>query len=334
MVDDIHSAFDYPYEDARCLINGMPREAKIDLFGGEPTLYPYFFEILSDIYRMGCHGSVASNGRRFADPNFTRRTAEVSHGELYVRTTLHGHTAKMHDSITRVPGSFDEFTIGLYNIMSAGMSNQVNIVITKDNLPHLNTMTEMLIDWGVRRIKFGVMLCSENCIGITPSLFEIRPKITKAIQKAKRHGLGVIVEKAPLCLLPEWIHEFSSERKISPWPRSFDEKKCGSCIVRPWCDGIDPIYARHFGTGELKPITKILQPCVNDLPQNVDKDDIRILKLNLFKIPIDSSDNFYHLERTQKTMFKLINESEKTCSRVAFVPDHLIEPNLGVPDTN
>lgn len=324
MVNDIHTAFDYPYDRARHLIGTMGQGAKIDLFGGEPTLYPQFFDILEDIYQMGCNGSVSSNGRRFADIDFTKTAAEISKGDLFVRTTLHGHDETIHDNVTGVKGSFHELVQGIANIVDAGMPSLVNVVITGENLPYLDTMAGMVVDWHVGAIKFGIMINSEDSIHTVPALSEIQPGLDRALRAARRQGIDVAVEKAPLCLLQDWIHEFSSEREISPWSRSFDDKKCGSCIAHPWCDGLDPVYARHVGTDELQPLTKISPFAVRALPTEFEAEDIRALKLNIFNLPENGFKDSIRLKHAQEIMQKMIDESRKRGARIAFVPFHLV----------
>ncbi len=323
MVDDIHSSFCFPYKTALELIDGMPPRSKIDLFGGEPTLYPHFFGLLQHIQAKNMVCSVATNGRLFAKKHFTDRVSEITQGTLYVRTSLHAPTAKYHDSITGVKGSFHDLMTGLDHIVLEEMPCQVNIVITKRNLTELLEMTKLIINKGVKRIKFSLIIRSQSYINIVPTLSEIRPHLLKSLHLAKVNRLRILIEKAPLCLSPEYMNEFSSERELSPWPRYFyDEGACGNCIVRRWCDGIDPEYVEYFGTDGIAHIEKISSALFKPLPQYFEEDQINFLKFNLFSMP----EKLIHQQRYEEMMVKLINEAHRKFARIAFVPSHLCEP--------
>lgn len=322
MIDEIHSPFCFPYEVALELIDTMPVKSKIDCFGGEPTLYPHFFDLLQHVSSKDLECSVATNGRLFAKKSFTDKVVEITQSNLYVRTSLYGYTAESHDSLTRVKRSFQELMIGLDNIVSAGMPCQVNIVLTTQNLPKLLKMTRLIIDKGIKRIKFGLLTGSQSCIDIVPTLSEIRSPLLQSLQLAKKNNLRIIIEKAPLCLVPEYIHEFSSERDLCLWSRYFDdERKCRRCIMRKWCDGLDPGYVQFFGTEGITPIYNVSQAVLKPFPLNFKEDYINFLKINLFSMP----EKPIYQKKCEKIMIQLINETKRKFARIAFVPSHLYD---------
>ncbi|MBW1997832.1 MAG: S8 family serine peptidase [Deltaproteobacteria bacterium] len=144
MVDDIHSPFCFPYERALSLIASMPPNSKIDLFGGEPTLHPKFLDLLAYAMSRQTECSVATNGRLFSRRSFAKRVARITRSSLYIRTSLHGATAKSHEAVTNVPGSFQQLMDGLDNIVSECMPCQVNMVITRKNLMDSEGFTRYL----------------------------------------------------------------------------------------------------------------------------------------------------------------------------------------------
>lgn len=316
MVDGIHGQFSFPYEATLELIDQLPARSKVDLFGGEPTLYPRFFELLQYIRSKSLKCSIATNGRLFSNKEFTGKVVAITGGALYVRTSLYGLTAEVHDSLTGVNRSYAELMLGLDNIVAARIPCQVNIVITLMNLPDLPEIVRLVIDKGVRRIKFGLIVDARSCLQLVPPLAQIRPQLAEAVQLAERNGLIVTVEKAPLCLLPEYMNEFSSERVLGQWPRFYDDTgECGCCVVRKWCDGLDPQYAGEFGPEGLRRVEKIPRALLAPFPQDAGDGHIRFLKLNLFAMPQDSIEH----KHCKMIMLKLIDQANKKHARIAFV---------------
>ena len=58
----------------------------VQFSGGEPTIHPDFFEIISEAKKVGySHIQVASNGIKFADPDFTARATEAGLHTIYLQ---------------------------------------------------------------------------------------------------------------------------------------------------------------------------------------------------------------------------------------------------------
>ena len=298
----------------------LPAGSKVDLFGGEPTLHPNFFDILDYLYAKGMDFSVATNGRAFAKQQFTRKVADITKGGLYVRTSLYGLDAGDHDQATGVSGSYDELMSGLDNIAAAKLSCQVNIVLTQKNISKLEEITRLVASKKAERIKFGLLVDSSSCIDIVPSISEIRPELTRAVRLAKELGLMVTIEKAPLCLAPEYMNEFSSERELGQWSRFFDDNgDCGGCLMRKWCDGLDPDYVDVFGTEGISKIARVPSAVLSPFPEDLKSANVRFLKLNLFRLP----DGAFPEDRCEEIISGVLEEGRKKLARVAFVPEAL-----------
>jgi organic radical activating enzyme len=320
MVKKIHGSFSFPYEEALSLMETLPIGSKVDLFGGEPTMHPDFFDILEYIYSKGLDCSVATNGRAFANLSFTQRAANITKGSLYVRTSLYGLTAIDHDRSTGVTGSYDELMSGIDHISAAKMTCQVNIVLTRKNIHNLEEITRLVASKKVEKIKFGLLIDCSSCIEIIPSLTDIRPRLVSAVNLSKDLGLKVTIEKAPLCLVPEYMNEFSSERELGQWSRFFDDNgECGGCMMRKWCDGLDPDYVNVFGTEGLGRIVKVPSTVLSPFPEQAENTNVRFLKLNLFRLP----DGDFPEDRCEEIISAVIEEGRKKLARVAFVPDTL-----------
>jgi pyruvate-formate lyase-activating enzyme len=321
MVDGIHGRFSFPYDAALTLMDTLPPGSKVDLFGGEPTMHPRFLDLLQEIRDRDLKCSVATNARLFAREDFCQAVVERTGRELYVRTSLHGLSAESHDAVTRSKGSFAQTMQGVAHILARGLVCQINIVVTKQTLPDLVAITRFVADNGVPMIKFGLIVDAGSCADMVPTLEETGHVLREAMDLAMEKGLIVTVEKAPLCLVPSHLQHFSTERLLGKWPRVFDDAgACGSCVVRKWCDGLDPEYAAIFGTAGIHRIDKLPRNLLRPFPEAYTPDSLRFLKLNLFAMPPDTMDR----QTCETIMVAMLAEAKHKHARIAFVDNHIV----------
>ena len=82
---------------------------------GEPTLRPDLPELIAAAASLGYERiGLISNGRRFAYADYAGKL--VAAGLNHLLVSVHGHTAALHDGLTRTPGSFDQAVAGLRNL--------------------------------------------------------------------------------------------------------------------------------------------------------------------------------------------------------------------------
>ncbi|MBK9030466.1 MAG: radical SAM protein [Myxococcales bacterium] len=102
--------------------------------------------------------SVMTNARAIAYEPYLRKLLAAGMGRFYV--SVHGHTAKLHESLTRTPGSFDQTVAGIRNIARykpRGIELHTSTVVTKRNLPHLGEIYRFLRQLGVDQVVWNVM---------------------------------------------------------------------------------------------------------------------------------------------------------------------------------
>jgi MoaA/NifB/PqqE/SkfB family radical SAM enzyme len=111
--------------------------SRVVLSGGEATLHPRFLDIVAYAKQIGYAPiQVVTNGRMFAYPDFLSAAINAGLGEITF--SIHGHTPRLHDLQTRVPGSFEQALAGLRNaISSKRLVVNMDIVINKLNVRHL-----------------------------------------------------------------------------------------------------------------------------------------------------------------------------------------------------
>ena len=270
VADEIATSDDVAFRDAVDRIEAQPPGTQIEFFGGEPTIYPRFLDLLRVARRRGHPCSIASNVRIFHSDAFVRSVAELGHEQIYIRTSLYGDTEALHDYYTAAPGSYRQTVRGIEHIVAAGFPCQVNCVILKENVDRLESMTRLVKQWGVPRIKYGMLTDVDTCASHATPLATAGPALVRAIAVAESLGLAVTVEKTPVCAIGGRLDLISTEREIYGGTRVYDDAgACGGCLVRRWCDGLDPGYARRFGNGELATLRTVPRTAINGSPAGV-----------------------------------------------------------------
>lgn len=126
----------------------------IHFTGGEPTRSKDLTDFITEAKRLGYSRiEMSSNACSLAD----KAVAEdlVARGLNGVTTSLHGHNAKLHDAITRTPGSFDSTVAGIENLCSGGKVDvSVGTVLMRLNCNSLGKIGEMILSFGITKWSF------------------------------------------------------------------------------------------------------------------------------------------------------------------------------------
>jgi MoaA/NifB/PqqE/SkfB family radical SAM enzyme len=126
---------------------------------GEPTTNPSLGRWVKMAKDAGVPRiSVMTNGRALSYEKYARALIGAGMRRFYV--SIHGHTEKLHEGLTRTPGSFDQTVAGIRTIakfLRHGIELHTSTVVTKRNLPHLGDIYRFLRDLGVQQVVFNVM---------------------------------------------------------------------------------------------------------------------------------------------------------------------------------
>ncbi|MDP8230006.1 MAG: radical SAM protein [Candidatus Gorgyraea atricola] len=106
--------------------------------GGEPMLRPDFSEIFDYLTRNGLSYSLNTNGTLI-----TPKIAELMKRKGSKMVALYGASAKVHDHITRNPGSFEKTMRGFRYLKEAGASFIVQLIPMKDNYYEFKDMIRL-----------------------------------------------------------------------------------------------------------------------------------------------------------------------------------------------
>jgi len=236
---------------------------KIILTGGEPTIHPEFFKVISYIRKKFPNMIIEldTNGRRFYYPEFVKKL--FSFNKINILTVLHGFNAKTHDAVTRAPGSFSQTVEGIKNVFkykNLGLHNiELRIVVTKLTYKYI----EKILTFAKKEFpEFDriVIIFMEmegqakknfKAVGLTYAEFQdYIPKIAKWIPKFKEFRFYHF----PLCIINYrlWKHTW---RTLPDYEVTF-LPECKNCLYKKYCLGIHKDYIEKIGAKEFKPIKK------------------------------------------------------------------------------
>lgn len=234
----------------------------IEFNGGEPTIRKDFFEILKYASQKKAKEiGIISNGRMFSYPQFVKKLTNIQINNLKIEISLYGPDSKIHDSITRAPGSFNQAIKGIRNLIKNNISVELRVIINKLNYRYLEEIAEFIIsnfnkDELLRivfiNIKyFGIAFDNQNLISY--KITEAFPYVNKAVNKLLNKDFKINLFHFPHCILPKDLWDLSLGVTAEK-PEIVFPKECNSCSQKLDCSGIWKSYHDIFGSEELKTI--------------------------------------------------------------------------------
>ncbi len=252
----------------------------IEFIGGETTIRNDFFQIISTAKKLNIPDIViATNGRAFSDLNFTKRA--INSGLSTIIFSIHGHNAKLHDSLTRDKGSFTQLMKGIRNLKKIGFSNiNANTTIVKQNYKKLPQIAKLHIKLGIRNVEYIFVDpqyggAYNDFFKLVPRISDAAPYIRKALDIGREKGyINWHIRYVPLCYFKDYLNQISEllEAKFfksKHWAPDFKNddvvenrkkyarkktERCKGCRLYDICEGMWVEYLKHYGDKELKPI--------------------------------------------------------------------------------
>ncbi|MBX3273983.1 MAG: radical SAM protein [Sandaracinaceae bacterium] len=199
----------------RWIVETHPGAEELCFTSGEPTTNPALARWAKLAKDAGVgRVSVMTNGRALSYEPYTRRLLAAGMRRFYV--SIHGHTAKLHEGLTRTPGSFEQTVAGIRVVagyLGRGVELHTSTVITKRNLPHLGEIYRFLRGLGVQQVVFNVMQANGRAHThfdkIFPRYSEIAATARAFLEEARREEprpMAFLVD-IPLCTT-EGIDDF------------------------------------------------------------------------------------------------------------------------------
>ena len=113
---------------------------KIQFIGGEPTVYPHFFDLLKYAVSIGHKVEIYSNLLLFTEDLVTF----IKNNNITVHFSIYGSNPSIHDSITNIPGSFDKTIYWVKRLRQNNITIIPAITVMKKNQDDYENIISLL----------------------------------------------------------------------------------------------------------------------------------------------------------------------------------------------
>jgi len=258
----------------------------LEIIGGEPTIRPDIIDLITFAKKLKFDTiMIATNGRMLSYEDFARKILQAGLNSIVF--SIHGHNAKLHDSLTQVPGSFEQINKGIQNVkkiireLGLNVSLGTNTTIVKQNYKYLPQIGEYIRKLGLYNAEFIFVDPSyggayDYFDKLVPRISEVAPYAHKCLDIGKKYKIPHWhIRYVPLCYFSNYLDQISELYEIQVYsnaehvaPDFYDNdaihnrqkigrvktERCKGCSLYDKCEGIWKEYIKHYGDKELKPI--------------------------------------------------------------------------------
>lgn len=120
------------------------------LSGGEPLLYPHFFELLDALHAEGFDLDVCTNGTLLNDDIIAQLKTRLSE----ISISIDGYDATRHDRMRRVQGCFDQTMNNVQKLVAQGFDVHITTVVDPSFASQIGQMTDFLYNHQIRSVAY------------------------------------------------------------------------------------------------------------------------------------------------------------------------------------
>jgi MoaA/NifB/PqqE/SkfB family radical SAM enzyme len=194
-------------ETVTWILSQHERFEEVCFTSGEPTTNPRLHHWVKMAKDAGARFiSMMTNGRALSHDKFAKRLMALGMNRFYI--SIHGHTKKLHESLTRTPDCFEQTLGGIDTIAKykrLGIQLHTSTVITKRNLPHMGDIYRFLRSHGVDQVVFNVMQANGRADTYFDLIFPTYTEIAAvareflADQSQRESRVEAVLIDIPLC---------------------------------------------------------------------------------------------------------------------------------------
>jgi len=272
-VDDSNMEMTLDEFKNRISSQGLSKNDRVIINGGEPTVHKNFHEILEYANLHGAYLDLFTNGVKLHDYKFCERICK--NVPMLIRIPVFGHNSETHDGLTGLKFSFEKIIKAFKNLSKLkeihgdDLQLEAKLLVCKATYKNNSKIAEYLMDNIGNSIFFSVnpLLVSQRVARNSDEVLErystMIPETIKTIENIKKRGWYVTSELMPFCLfkdydilnetiIPKNIEEYYNDPASSKEIRqNFTSKKCINCKYSMVCSGFPKNYINHFGDGEV-----------------------------------------------------------------------------------
>lgn len=186
---------------------------KVILIGGEPSIYPNLERIIGKISKKGIRASMVTNGRKLSDYGFVQRIGDAGLTSLTV--SIEGSSTEIHDSITKVSGSFYQTIQGIDNSLKYGFPTCTETTICNENEKDLENIVNLLEGRNLSHRLFNI--CGPCISNLKDSTYTIPlskgAKLFERVYKSAKRKNVRLVTPVPICNLDQEMYKEMKKNK-------------------------------------------------------------------------------------------------------------------------
>jgi len=244
---------------------------KIRFGGGEPTVrndLPVLLNAVHKTYPCVSEISIQSNGYRLSYPDYLNSLRDA--GLNKVNISIRAHTPTLYQQLTRVPNSMELVEKALINVLAKGLPLELDLLVSKPIVIHLEELCEHYFKLGARNINFWHIAFEGKAVQhphLIPTLKETSDIINQMLDKYTKSDKIFKVYYIPYCFFPDhqdavWHPIQENTLVITPANNFRLEKgeidlgvktsRCRRCAIEDTCFGIRESYLEMFGDKEIQ----------------------------------------------------------------------------------
>lgn len=269
-----------PLEDVLGPLRAARRKGyrKVTVLGGEPTILPYFLDVVREAVALGFDEIVLfSNGTRLHRPELLDAVLATG-GRFEFRFSFQGATRESHERTTKRRGSWDQLVASVDAVRARGQRATVNMCVVATNFEDVPKFAELLLPRGITQLHLDMMNPYDSGISDLAELHaaqarysDMAPRLAEMIA-AFPPGFDVHVGNLPFCVAPSLasnvhhagqptetatVNGAALDTKDKYGDKTSSRQKrpgCASCVFDHACTGFFGAYLDQHGDAELSPV--------------------------------------------------------------------------------
>lgn len=236
------------------------KATRLVLSGGEPTIHPKILEFIAYGKLAGYKKiQIITNGRMLAYKSFADALQNAGLNE--VTFSIHGHTKKLHESMTRVRGSFGQIISGIKNAGRKGFIVNSDTVITKLNYKYLPEIISFLHSLGINEVNLMSIVpfgnAWKNRGTVIYKFGDAAPFVHRVIEYCKNNNMVLWLSRFPAEYLEGYEEYIESCKKLLEEVLTRNENffkqtpscrgdRCAYCGIKTACKNlVDGSYTKQ-----------------------------------------------------------------------------------------
>ncbi len=175
----------------------------IDIQGGEPTIHPDIFDLISYCNEIGLYPTLITNGLSLVKPGKLEEFKEAGIRDFLV--SLHG-LGETHDEVVCRKGAAEKIIAAIERMRELDIPFRYNCTMSKPVVPQLPDIARKAVEYGanaVNYIAFNPFGDQESGVRTGENVArysDIKPKLAEAMDILDAAGIECNVRYLPICM--------------------------------------------------------------------------------------------------------------------------------------